>query len=160
VDVGGDDAGDARGLGGADRAPAHAAQHRLAADAEIDDLADHGEDAQPGLLASAVLARRRRPDGAEPPVHRLEHAGIDGVERRRRVRKLPQHELDDLARLRLCDDEADHALHDHVDLRRRPPLPRSAVGGAPAAIAGPAMRWIVSTMKPAQASLSPSLPPK
>ena len=51
------------------------------------------------------------------PVQRLEHAGIDAVERIGRRRQLAQHELHDLAGLGAGDDEADHALDGGLDLR-------------------------------------------
>ena len=85
-------------------------QHRLAADAEVDDLADQREHGDLGALALGRLAGRRRPDPAELAVHRLEHALVDAVERGTRLRQLAQHELGDLAGLRACHEERHHAL--------------------------------------------------
>ena len=81
-----------------------------------------------GALAFGVLAGRVGPDLAEPAVRRLEHAVVDRVERRGRMRELAQHELHDLAGLRLRHDEADHALQHGVELRRR----RGGAASAPA----------------------------
>ena len=53
-------------------------------------------------LAFRRLAGRLLPDLAQPPMRRLEHAVIDAVERRRRMGKLAQHELHDLAGLAGC----------------------------------------------------------
>ena len=75
------------------------------------------------------------------------------------MRQLAQHELHDLAGLRLRHDETDHALQRGVELRgRRGRTLRQPLLSA--AKAWLATAWIVSTMKLAQAARSPSLPPK
>ena len=142
----------------ADVGPAHAPHHRLAADAEIDDLADQREYRDLGTLAFGVLAGRVLPDLAQALVRRLEHAVVDAVERRGRMGELAQHELHDLAGLRPRHDEGDHALQHHVQCRlRRGGVCRPALSTAKAWLA---TERIVSTMKSAQAARSPSLPPK
>src|SRR5690606_23197682 len=98
-------------------APAHAPQHGLAADAEIDDLSDHREYGEPRLIAFGVLAGRLRPELTEPLVHRLEYALVDRVERAARRRELAQYELHEVARLRPGDHELHHAPHAFEDAR-------------------------------------------
>jgi hypothetical protein len=70
-----------------------------------------------GLFTLGLLAGGRGPKLAQPAMHRLEHAGIDAVERVGRRRQLAQHELHDLASFGTSDHEANHALDRCVDLR-------------------------------------------
>ena len=74
--------------------PVQTAHDRFAADPEIDELADHGEDGDLDVFALGVLAGRRRPEAAEKLMNRLEYAMVDDVERRRRVLQLTQDETE------------------------------------------------------------------
>ena len=85
-------------------------------DAEIDDLADQGEDGDPRAIAFGVFAACLGPDAAEPLVDGLEYAVVDDVERLARLRQFAQHELHELAGFRAGHDEADHCLHHREQL--------------------------------------------
>jgi len=106
-------------LARADVAPAESAQGDATRDAEIENLAEHRQGGELGRRRVGRRAGRRRPDGAEPFVHRRERLGVDALESFRRLEHLAHDEAGDRLRLRAIHDLP--ALADRTPGRQRPP---------------------------------------